>query len=141
MLDPIEEQSIEGGEALGQAVENYLIEWCLKNILTITVDNVSSNDKAIDYVKEKLVKLGDNCILKGKWSHVRCFAHILNLVMQDRLNERGISVDHMRAVYEHVFDSFVEEDYVYACDLREGDGDEFEVDKKEGPPGIPESKD
>ncbi|GJY20758.1 hypothetical protein Tco_0393324 [Tanacetum coccineum] len=42
---------------------------------------------------------------------------------------------------EWVFDRFAEEDYVYTRDLREGDGDEFEVDKKEGPPVIPESKD
>ncbi|GJU19766.1 zinc finger BED domain-containing protein RICESLEEPER 2-like protein [Tanacetum coccineum] len=59
---------------------------------------LGSNDKAIDYLKGKLVKWGDNCILKEKWTHVRCFAHILNLVMQDGLKERRISVDRIRAV-------------------------------------------
>ncbi|GJX29393.1 zinc finger BED domain-containing protein RICESLEEPER 2-like protein, partial [Tanacetum coccineum] len=79
-------------------MKNCLIEWGLKNILTITVDSASSNDKAIDYLKGKLVKWGDNCILKGKWTHVRCFAHILNLVVQDRLKELEISVNQIRAV-------------------------------------------
>ncbi|GJU15263.1 protein transport protein Sec23 [Tanacetum coccineum] len=38
--------------------------------------------------------------------------------------------------YERIFDRFTEEDYVYTCDLRECDGDEFEDDKKEGPLGV-----
>ncbi|GKA90584.1 zinc finger BED domain-containing protein RICESLEEPER 2-like protein [Tanacetum coccineum] len=153
------------GTDIGRAVENCLIEWGLKNILTITVDNASSNDKAIDYLKGKLMKWGDNCILKGKWTHVRFFVHILNLVVQDGVKERGISVDRIRACekslvvdvptrwnstylmlsvameYERVFDRFAEKDFVCTRDLHEGDGKEFEDDKKEGPPGVPESKD
>ena len=114
---------------------------------------------------------------------MRCFVHILNFVVQDRLKERRISVDRIRAIfhwirlsprrkfkqfcildnnecekslvvdvptrwnstdvmlsvaikYERAFDRFAKEDYVYARDLREGDGDEVEDGKKEGPRSV-----
>ena len=35
------------GDELGKAVEKYLIEWEIKNVFTITVDNASSNDKML----------------------------------------------------------------------------------------------
>lgn len=63
----------------------------------ITVDNASINDTAVDYLKTKLVKWNDRCILEGKWTHVRCMAHIMNLVVQDGLKDVGISVDRVRA--------------------------------------------
>lgn len=37
------------GELIGRAVEKCLVEWDLKKIPTITVDNASSNDVAIQY--------------------------------------------------------------------------------------------
>ena len=84
------------GNDIGRAIESCLLEWALPNILTITVDNASSNDTTVDYLKTKLVKWNDRCILEGKWTHVRCMAHIMNLVVQDGLKDVGISVDRVR---------------------------------------------
>ncbi|XP_011071498.1 zinc finger BED domain-containing protein RICESLEEPER 1-like [Sesamum indicum] len=53
-------------------------------IFTITVDNASSNDGAMVYLKKKLENWGQN-ILGGKYVHMRCIAHIINLVVQDGL--------------------------------------------------------
>ncbi|KAL0288796.1 UNVERIFIED_CONTAM: hypothetical protein Sangu_2641500, partial [Sesamum angustifolium] len=53
-------------------------------IFTITVDNASSNDGAMVYLKKKLENWGHN-ILGGKYVHMRCMAHIINLVVQDGL--------------------------------------------------------
>ncbi|KAK8656836.1 hypothetical protein V6N13_098771 [Hibiscus sabdariffa] len=38
-------------EIIGRVIEKCLQEWCLKKILTLTVDNASSNDLAIKHLK------------------------------------------------------------------------------------------
>ena len=45
------------GEAIGRAVESCLVDWGIKKISTITVDNASANDVAITYVKMKFLKI------------------------------------------------------------------------------------
>lgn len=90
------------GNDIGRAIENCLIDWDLRNVLTVTVDNASSNDVAIEYLSSKLVKWGDNCILNAKWTHVRCMAHIINLIVQDGLKELGVSVDRVRTAIRWV---------------------------------------
>ena len=44
------------------------------------MDNASSNDVAIDYVKKK-TKERDSSILGPEFMHMRCCAHILNLIV------------------------------------------------------------
>jgi hypothetical protein len=39
------------GETLGEKIEECLLEWGIGNILTITVDNASSNNTAISHLK------------------------------------------------------------------------------------------
>ena len=54
-------------------VESCLLKWGIDRLLTITVDNVSSNDVAIDYVKKK-TKERDSSILGGEFMHMYCCA-------------------------------------------------------------------
>ena len=56
-----------------------------RKISTITVDNRSSNDGMIDIICEKL-SLNNYLLLNGKVFHMRCAAHILNLVMKEGLD-------------------------------------------------------
>ncbi|KAK6122949.1 hypothetical protein DH2020_043309 [Rehmannia glutinosa] len=53
-------------------------------IFTISVDNASNNDVAIQIAKETF-STSRMLPLAGKLFHVRCIAHILNLVVQDGL--------------------------------------------------------
>jgi hypothetical protein len=39
------------GETIGQIIENYLLEWGIDKLLTVTVDNASSNNVTISYLK------------------------------------------------------------------------------------------
>ena len=55
-----------------------------RKISTITVDNCSSNDGMIDILREKL-SLNKSLLLNGKVFHMRCAAHILNLVVKEGL--------------------------------------------------------
>uniref|UniRef100_A0A2N9IQB5 BED-type domain-containing protein n=1 Tax=Fagus sylvatica TaxID=28930 RepID=A0A2N9IQB5_FAGSY len=50
------------GETIGKVVEKCLREWGIDIVLTITVDNASSNDVAIDYLRRKM-KLKESCIV------------------------------------------------------------------------------
>ncbi|XP_024972668.1 zinc finger BED domain-containing protein RICESLEEPER 2-like [Cynara cardunculus var. scolymus] len=46
------------GESISKAIESCLLEWGVKNIFTITVDNASSNDIAVGFMKKKVVNWG-----------------------------------------------------------------------------------
>ena len=61
-----------------------MLEWGLDNVFTIKVDNASSNDVIVKQMSKKLSSWGTN-IMDGDHLHVKCTAHILNLIVQDRL--------------------------------------------------------
>ncbi|KAK4382226.1 putative AC transposase [Sesamum angolense] len=71
-------------EEIGKGVEKCLLDWGIDRVFSIIVDNASSNDGAIVYLKKKFENWGQN-ILGGRYVHMRCMAHIVNLVMQDGL--------------------------------------------------------
>ncbi|KAJ0911500.1 putative transcription factor/ chromatin remodeling BED-type(Zn) family [Helianthus annuus] len=82
------------GETIGKFVYKCLQEWGIDRILIITVDNASSNDGAIRYLK-KMLK-GPHAILDCKYLHLRCNAHIINLVVKDGLEEQIDSINRIR---------------------------------------------
>ncbi|XP_021757961.1 uncharacterized protein LOC110722997 [Chenopodium quinoa] len=67
----------------------------VENIMCITADNASSNDTAIGYLRRKINgwKTG---VLKGRFIHMRCVAHIVNLVVSDGLKIVNDSVQRVR---------------------------------------------
>ena len=46
------------GEYIAKCLENALLDWGVKLIFTLTVDNASSNDVVVGYVKKKLLSWG-----------------------------------------------------------------------------------
>ncbi|XP_031100840.1 zinc finger BED domain-containing protein RICESLEEPER 2-like [Ipomoea triloba] len=92
------------GEYLAKALETCLLEWGLRNIFSVTVDNASSNDTAMGFLKKKIVSWGTSTV-KAKYIHMRCIAHILNLVVQDGLKECDSSVKKVREVVRYVRNS------------------------------------
>jgi hypothetical protein len=89
------------GEMIGKAIEKCLLDWEVDRVFTITVDNASSNDQAIAYMKRKLNNWG-GCVLNGDFLHVRCVAHIINLVVQDGLKEISDSIVRVRQAVRYV---------------------------------------
>ena len=67
-------------------------------MFTISVDNASSNDVAITILKD-IFSRNKKLICGGKLFHVRCCAHILNLIVQDGFS--GIK-DVIKDVHESV---------------------------------------
>ncbi|XP_039122038.1 zinc finger BED domain-containing protein RICESLEEPER 2-like [Dioscorea cayenensis subsp. rotundata] len=61
--------------------------WGIENkVFTISVDNASSNDVAIRILKDTFSRT-KRLLCGGKLFHVRCCAHILNLMVQDGISE------------------------------------------------------
>nr|GLL16918.1 zinc finger BED domain-containing protein RICESLEEPER 2-like [Ipomoea trifida] len=71
-------------------------DWGIEHkIFTISVDNASNNDVAVRIAKETFSR-SHKLPLGGKLFHVRCTAHILNLVVQDGLSTIKSVVDDVR---------------------------------------------
>ncbi|CAN1777141.1 Zinc finger BED domain-containing protein RICESLEEPER 2 [Linum perenne] len=83
------------GDDIGAKLAECLEEWGLKNVFTVTVDNASTNDVACTFLKNKLETWGTS-FMNGRYLHVWCVAHTVNLVVNDGLNEIGMSVKRVR---------------------------------------------
>ncbi|KAL6532650.1 hypothetical protein OROHE_014072 [Orobanche hederae] len=89
------------GVDIGEAVVQVLKEWGLEKILCCTVDNASANDGAVRYISDFLDSRKTN-ILGGKYLHLRCVAHIANLIVMEGLEEIGLSVIRVREAVKWV---------------------------------------
>lgn len=70
------------GNSIGKMIESCLLQWGINKVLTITVDNAAANKCVIEFVRSKLNKREKSeAILDGKNLHVRCTAHICNLIV------------------------------------------------------------
>ncbi|XP_028060061.1 zinc finger BED domain-containing protein RICESLEEPER 2-like [Camellia sinensis] len=84
------------GVVIADALHKCLVEWGIENkVATVTVDNASYNDVALRVLKENF-SMKKKLPLGGKLFHVRCCAHILNIMVQYGLSEIGDIVDGVR---------------------------------------------
>jgi hypothetical protein len=66
-------------------IESSLMEWVIDSVFTITVNNASTNDVGIEYMRRKLNDKSST-VLGGEFLHIRYAGHILNLVINNHLN-------------------------------------------------------
>ncbi|KAI7948622.1 hypothetical protein MJO29_010287 [Puccinia striiformis f. sp. tritici] len=92
------------GKAIGDQLMVAICEWKLVDkVAFITVDNASSNDVAIDRVCTILKERSRSPpLLDGAFFHVRCAAHIINLVVKDGLKQLTKSIDKIRESVRYV---------------------------------------
>ncbi|XP_065880418.1 zinc finger BED domain-containing protein RICESLEEPER 2-like [Euphorbia lathyris] len=102
------------GETIGKMVESCLLNWGMDNIFTLTVDNASSNDGAIRYLKKETMHWRDT-ILGHEFMHVRCCAHILNLVVKEALKDVHDSIVKIRNAVRYVRSSPARSQSFKAC--------------------------
>ena len=89
------------GDTIGKLVESCLIEWGIARVFTIIVDIASSNDVAINCLNRKLRNWKDN-VLDGEFFHMRCVAHIVNLIVTSGLKEMYDSIVGIRNVVRYI---------------------------------------
>ena len=82
-------------EVIAEELHESLISWNLdEKLSTVTVDNCSSNDKTIDLLAKRIGK--DKLMLQGTLTHMRCCAHILNLILKDGLDAMKPAIEKIR---------------------------------------------
>ena len=79
------------GDTIGRKIEMCLREWGINGIFTITVDNANSNDATIKFL-QNVTKDWKGIVLEHEFFHMRCCAHILNLIVGDGLKEIDASI-------------------------------------------------
>ncbi|XP_050915051.1 zinc finger BED domain-containing protein RICESLEEPER 2-like [Lathyrus oleraceus] len=89
------------GETVGRKIEEVLRDWGIRNVSTITVDSATSNDVVVTYLKRKITNM-NGLVGDGECFHMRCSAHILNLVVNEGLKDKHLSVTSVRDVVRFV---------------------------------------
>jgi hypothetical protein len=91
------------GIAIEEALVSCLTEWGIREkVFTLTVDNAGNNNRAceisVEYQKRELM-------LEGAHFHVRCCAHILNILVQDGMNIIHDAIRKIRELLKHIVSS------------------------------------
>jgi hypothetical protein len=89
------------GEIVGRKIKLCLHAWGIDSIFTLTVDNASSNGGTIKFL-ETVTKDWKGTILEHQFLHMRCCAHILNLIVGEGLKERDSSISKVRDAVRYV---------------------------------------
>lgn len=90
------------GVVIANAISDCLASWRIEDkIASITFDNASSNDSAANLLLAKFTKRG-SLWFYGKFLHIRCCAHILNLIVQDGLAVIKHIIDKVRDTIKYI---------------------------------------
>ena len=78
---------------ISKQIKTCLLDWGIERLFTITMDNASGNDSTIRHLTNKLKTWrGDALLLNSEFLHVRCCAHILNLIANEGLGKVDKSI-------------------------------------------------
>ncbi|XP_049364277.1 zinc finger BED domain-containing protein RICESLEEPER 2-like [Solanum verrucosum] len=94
----------EEKEKLKELIKNQrvcLTSWGIENLFTVTLDNATANDAAIKSLKRR-IEDWKGVMFENQFLHVRCNAHILNLIVKEGLDEQIEPVSHIRSAIKYV---------------------------------------
>ncbi|KAF8106391.1 hypothetical protein N665_0140s0004 [Sinapis alba] len=91
----------------GQTISNVLLdclaEWGIEKIFCITVDNATANTSALRKFQSSFSLLANDAfVMDGEFMHMRCAAHIINLIVKDGLAEVDDNVSAIRNAVGYV---------------------------------------
>ena len=78
-----------------------LLDWGVGSIFIVTVDNASSNNGVIQYLK-RIIKTRKCTVINHEFMHMRCCAHILNFIVCYGLKDVHDSIVKIRNVVRYV---------------------------------------
>jgi hypothetical protein len=82
-------------DVIGDHLYESLVEWNLDEKLSaVTLDNCTTNDAVIPYLVRNIGN--EKLINGGKLLHMRCSAHILNLIVKEGLEKLKGAIENIR---------------------------------------------
>ncbi|CAI9293329.1 unnamed protein product [Lactuca saligna] len=103
------------GVCLTEKISSLISEWGIeKKLFTITLDNASSNDTFVNLLKGHLCNEGA-LRSNGDYFHIRCCAHVLNLVVQDGLKAIDEGIVKLRESVKYIKGSQVRKGRFIDC--------------------------
>lgn len=106
------------GKTIGRELEDCILEWSIGRILTITVDNATSNDNPIDWLKRRTLAQQE-AICGHEFIHMRCCGHILNLIVHEGLKDADKLIIKVRNLVKYVRSSPIRFDWFKSCVQRQ----------------------
>ncbi|PKU60856.1 Putative AC9 transposase [Dendrobium catenatum] len=101
--------------SLFEKLQSFVMEWKIDTkFFSITLANVSANNTLIEFLRNHLCLRGA-LFCDGEFFHIRCTAHIVNLIVQDGLKEVNLSVIKIRESIKYVKDSQVRKQKFVDC--------------------------
>ncbi|KAM3337877.1 hypothetical protein P3S68_032202 [Capsicum galapagoense] len=89
------------GETIAKGIEACLLGWGIENLFTVTLDNATTNDTTIKHLKARIDDW-KGVILGNEFLHVRCNAHILNIIVKEGLDEQIEPISRIRNAVKYV---------------------------------------
>ncbi|KAM0001748.1 putative HAT dimerization domain, ribonuclease H-like superfamily, hAT-like transposase, RNase-H [Helianthus debilis subsp. tardiflorus] len=90
------------GSILAEHLINFLADWGIeKKVFTITLDNAKYNDILVYRLKDHL-RLNNTLVCDGDFTHVRCSAHVLDLIVQAGLKVIEGAIEKVRESVKYV---------------------------------------
>jgi hypothetical protein len=91
------------GVVIADALRDTFNDWgIMRKVFTINVDNASANGADIDILRDNFRLKGIFLLVGGFLFHVRCCAHITNLLVQVKLSEIGDIIDSVRQGIKYI---------------------------------------
>ncbi|KAG7580445.1 Zinc finger BED-type [Arabidopsis suecica] len=95
------------GDTIAAQLMDCLDDWGIEKVYAVTVDNARNNDKALEVFKNQLRMRGvDSLVNDGEFLHMRCCAHILNLIVGHGLKKANAHIVAIRNAVKYVRSSF-----------------------------------
>uniref|UniRef100_A0A1J3ESW8 Putative AC transposase n=4 Tax=Noccaea caerulescens TaxID=107243 RepID=A0A1J3ESW8_NOCCA len=110
------------GDEMANKVMECMKDWGVeKKVFSITLDNAGNNNSMLRLLKGKLELVnGGGLLCDGKFVHVRCCAHILNLIVKEGLELAKDLLENIKESVIYVKSSQGRKEAFHACSAREG---------------------
>ncbi|CAN1783009.1 Putative AC transposase [Linum perenne] len=109
------------GATIGLTIETNLIDWGIEKVLTITVDNASSNDVGMQYLKKRFINWKENVLNGEKLDSFVC------LDVEIRWNSTYLMLQ-SAVVFQRAFERLEEKDVVFRSELQKSKGTPLDTD-------------
>lgn len=91
------------GATISKVLLDCLADWGIQKVYCVTVENATANSSALRKFQSEFSLVSEEAlVLDGEMMHLRCSAHIINLIVKDGMADAYESVNAVRNVVVYV---------------------------------------